>query len=120
MKGSCFQCGMKNTTIKAIFNDHGHKGYFCNVACLLKFQKKDTANLNELKQKISRSISTWTDGSENGGYYGTICGMLMESNENAFIINKATACLLVAKCQNEEKLLAVSNYVSSLPSCTIL
>lgn len=28
MKGSCFQCGNKETTIKAIFNDHGHKGYF--------------------------------------------------------------------------------------------
>lgn len=120
MKGSCFQCGKKETTVKAIFNDHGHKGYFCNVACLQKFQKKDPQNLNELKQKISRTISTWTDGTENGGYYGTICGMLMEPTENAFVINRATACLFVAKCQDEQKLLAVSNYVSSLPSCVIL
>ena len=96
------------------------KGIFCNVVCFQRFQKKDPANLNALRDKISRAISYWSDESYNSGHWGTICGMLMEQKESVFVINRATTCLFVAKCNDEEKLLAVSKYVDSLSTCVIL
>lgn len=120
MKGSCFQCGGKKTTIKAIFNDHGHKGYFCDVECLQKFTKKDVSCIDSKKKEILNRINSWQDDSSNYGYYGAICAMVAEPGEIVFV-NKTTTCYLVGKCQDSDKITRAFNYVSTIQgSCVIL